>query len=259
MTRRWSLIALIAALAVALAFVVVQIVTGEKPEEKKAAEEKTSASGSGGDEAKDLEGDGWWPLHQSGTGRAEGPDAVTKGGTKWADGPNGGALQLNGTDGSAEISSPVLDTAKKDYSVAARVRLTAENMNGFRTAVSVDGEKASTFYLQYSGADKRFAFSFIGARTLDQKTGEPEKDRWYHLVGTYSQDEKQMKIYVDGELAGTRKATNPVEPTGGLAIGRGKNGGKPADHWKGDISDVHVYQRELTQDEVSSLSASEPG
>ncbi len=182
---------------------------------------------------------------------------MLQGGAKWvADGPNGGALNLDGTSGFADVGVPVLDTAEKDYSVAAWVRM--ETDQGFRTAVSQDAQRTSTFFLQYSGDEQRFAFSFAGARTLAEKTGKPETGRWYHLVGTYDQDEKTMRIYVDGAKAGERKASAPPRRAGSLVIGRARHGGLPVDHWKGDIADVHVYERELTADEVSSLASGEP-
>lgn len=50
-----------------------------------------------------------------------------------------------------------------------------------------------------------------------------------------------------------------MKPTGSVVIGRGKFDGKAADHWKGDVADVHLYDRELTSREVGSLSSREPG
>lgn len=257
MTRRWSLIAVIAALAVALAFVVFQIVTGDTSREKAADSKKTSSPEPSAKPTESLQGNGWWPLHRTGTGHTGERDAVLKGHTNWVDGPNGGALGLDGSSGFATVGS-ALNTADKDYSVAARVRLTAEGLKGFRTAVSQDRDKGSSFYLQYSGADQRFAFSFSGARTLAEKTGKPDPDRWYHLVGTYNQEEKRMTIYVDGKRAGSREAPNQSGNSGDLVIGRAQQRGHPTDYWKGAIADVHTYQRELTGNEVSSLADGEP-
>ncbi|WP_312866285.1 LamG domain-containing protein [Streptomyces boluensis] len=244
-------------LTIALGFAVFGIVTWESSDEQASDSGKPGSSEGGGDTAKSLAGDGWWPLHGSGTARAGERDAVPNDLVEWAeDGPNGGALSLNGDGGGANVGIPVLDTAKKDYSVAARVRLHTDQ--GFRTAVSQDGPRLSTFFLQYSGSDQRFAFSFPGTRTLAESTGKPEIGRWYHLVGTYSQSEKTMRIYVDGAPAGERKTSvRPQEP-GSLVIGRGKSSGRPADFWNGDIADVHAYERELSADEVSSLAAEEP-
>ncbi|MGX5207974.1 LamG domain-containing protein [Streptomyces violaceus] len=257
MTRRWSLITTIAVLAVALAFVVAQLVRGQESGESsgKSSEESGEQQASPGTSAESLRGVGWWPLHRSGTAKAGEHDAVVSGDVEWTDdGPEGGALRLDGS-GYVDAGSRI-DTTGADYSVAARVRLTSTD--GFHTAVSQDGQGISTFFLQYSGQDESFAFSFPGARTVAERTERPQADRWYHLTGTYSQKDHRMRIYVDGRLAGSREASSKKKPTGDVVIGRGKIGGKAADHWNGDISDVHVYDRELTPGEVDSLSAREP-
>ncbi|MFE3886524.1 LamG domain-containing protein [Streptomyces lydicus] len=258
MTRRWSLITTIAVLTVALGFVVTQLVRGQGAEgagkEQAGGKPAGTVPSSGGGS---LRGIGWWPLHRSGTAKAGEHDAVVNAGGQWTDGPEGGALRLDGTSGYADTGSR-LDTVGKDYSVAARVRMTPEGLNGFHTVVSQDGDQASTFYLQYSGQDQNFAFSFTGARTVAEKAGQPRAGRWYHLTGTYRQKDHRMRIYVDGRLAGSREAVGRVKPTGDVVVGRAKFGGKAADHWKGDVSDVHLYDRELTPGEVSSLSSHEP-
>ncbi|SCF91813.1 LamG domain-containing protein [Streptomyces sp. Ncost-T10-10d] len=209
-------------------------------------------------DAESLQGLGWWPLHRSGTAKAGEQDAMVSGGTQWTDGPEGGALHLDGTSGYAD-SNTRLDTVGKDYSVAARVRLTPQGMTGMRTAVSQDGDGVSTFFLQHSDQDGNFAFSFFGNRTVAETPEKPQPGRWYHLTGTYSQKDHRMQLYVDGRLAGTRVASNGVKPTGTVVIGRAKFDGKAADYWNGDIADVHLYNRELTSREVASLSSHEPG
>ncbi|MFE7215521.1 LamG-like jellyroll fold domain-containing protein [Streptomyces sp. NPDC057611] len=202
----------------------------------------------------------WWPLHQqSGTVApdvAGGHDGTLKGGATWTSGPNGGALQLDGKTGYVDAGAPVLDTEKGDYSVAAWVRL--DDKGHFSTAVSIDGDRSSVFYLQYSQADKRFAFSFSGARALASSIGEPQAGKWYHLVGSYSHRDGALRIYVDGTEAGSTRACNGEVPTGNLVIGRGKYNGGPVDHWTGAIADVHAYDRALSGAEAASLAAHEP-
>jgi hypothetical protein len=259
MTRRSWLLTTIAVLTIALAFVVVQLVRGhESGESGKGKQEARAKSASSSPGAESLSGVGWWPLHRSGTAKAGEHDAVVRGGTQWTEGPEGGALRMNGTSGYADTDTR-LDTVGKDYSVAARVRLTAQDMTGFHTALSQDGHRVSTFFLQYSGQDGNFAFSFAGARTVAKTSEKPQPGRWYHLTGTYSQKDHQMRVYVDGRIAGTRAASSRVKPTGAVVIGRGRFNGKAADYWNGAIADVHVYDRELTSRQVSSLSSREPG
>ncbi len=227
MTRRWSLITTIAVLAVALAFVAVQLVRGQGAGEQQDGAQP--ASSSPGTNAESLRGVGWWPLHRSGTAKAGEHDAVVNGGASWTDGPEGGALQLDGTSGYADTGSRI-DTAGEDYSVAARVRLTSEDMSGFHTALSQDGDQISAFFLQYSGQDQNFAFSFSGARTVAEKTEQPQPGRWYHLTGTYRQKDHRMQIYVDGQLAGSRTGHQHGEAhrlRGGRTRQVRREGGRP--------------------------------
>ncbi|MFH8368283.1 LamG domain-containing protein [Streptomyces sp. NPDC018031] len=258
MTRRWTLITTIAVLAVALTFTVVQLVggdgAGESGKERAGAE---PASPNPGADADSLRGVAWWPLHGSGTAKAGEHDASVVGGAEWTDGPGGGALGLDGSSGYADTDFRI-DTAGADYSVAARVRLAPEGMDGFHTALSQDGDQVSAFSLQYAGPDRTFVFSFPGARTVAENTEQPQPGRWYHLTGTYSRQDHRVRIYVDGRLAGAGVASEEGEPTGTVAIGRSTVEGQTASHWMGDIADVHVYDRELTPDEVRSLSAREP-
>ncbi|MGW2562712.1 LamG domain-containing protein [Streptomyces sp. NPDC001514] len=255
MTRRWSLIGLIVALAIALTFVIVDISGGDD-----AGHKAPVAADAKNPKKPGLKGAGWWPAdEQAGTMAADAVgnhDAALKGGVSWTAGPQGGgALLLDGATGYADAGAPVIDTAR-DYSVAARVRI---DNKGFRTAVSIDGGKHSVFFLQYSNSDKRFAFSFINQRALAHKVGDPVIGRWYHLTGTYSQIAGTLSIYVDGVLAGTAQARNVERTVGNLQIGRAKFEGKPVDFWSGAIADVHAFNRALGPAEVASLAAREPG
>ncbi|WP_330469055.1 PA14 domain-containing protein [Streptomyces longwoodensis] len=207
-----------------------------------------------------LSGVSWWPLHQqSGTVADDvtgGHDGTLEGGATWTTGPNGGAVQLDGSTGYVDAGAPVLDTEKGDYSVSARVRL--DDKGHFSTAVSLDGDRSSVFFLQYSQADKRFAFSFAGSRALANSIGEPQTGEWYHLVGSYSHRDGTLRVYVDGTEAGSTRACNAEVPAGNLVIGRGKYNGAPVDHWAGALADVHAYDRALSAAEVASLAAHEP-
>lgn len=258
---RWSLIGLIAVLAVSLTFVLVAM-NGDTEAEAKppaAAPPHRPGPATAVPAPAAPKGVGWWPAHEKAGNTAAdavGPHhAKLRPGAGWTDSPQGGALLLNGTDGFADTGAPVLDTAKSDYSVAARVRLDAD---GFRTAVSLDGKQASVFFLQYVPDYKRFSFSFANARAVANAAEPPKFSTWYHLAGTYSHADKKLRIYVNGVAAGEVLADNPEQPAGNLVIGRGKFQGRATDFWPGAISDVHVYARALTPHQIASLAEREP-
>ena len=47
-----------------------------------------------------------------------------------------------------------------------------------------------------------------------------------------------LKLYVDGQLAGTQTACVGSDATGNTVIGRAKFGGNPVDFWRGAIDQV---------------------
>jgi hypothetical protein len=194
-----------------------------------------------------LTGVAFWPLDGSyGSLTPVGDPA-------FADGHNDQGVAFNGTSQYLDAGRPVLNTAS-DYSVAAWVKLDKAD-GAFQTVVSQDGPSNSDFYLQYSGADQKFAMSFAGVRALAPV--KPDPGRWYHLVGVRDTVKGELRLYVDGALAGTASACLPqAAPTGDTVIGRGKYGGNPVDYLDGTVDQVHLYDRALSGDEIQQLYAS---
>jgi hypothetical protein len=191
-----------------------------------------------------LTGVAFWPLDGSyGSLTAVGDPSFT-------DGHNGPGVALNGSTQYLDAGKPVLNTGS-DYSAAAWVKLDRAD-GAFQTVVSQDGASNSDFYLQYSGADQRFAMSFAGVRALAPV--KPVVGQWYHLVGVRDTVKGELRLYVDGTLAGTASACLPqAAPTGNTVIGRGKYGGNPVDYLDGTVDQVHLYDRALSAAEIKQL------
>jgi hypothetical protein len=202
---------------------------------------------------------GRWPLADgSGTVAKDtsgnGDDATLPNGGAWVtSGPNGGGLQLNGTDQYAQTQGPLLNSGDS-YSVAAWVNLSQKG--AFATAVSEDGTVNSVFFLQYDAADDRFAFSNANARAVGNSGpdgGPPTTGTWYHIVGVRDATANTMSVYVNGTLAGTTTIAPADMATGPLAIGRGKFGAQQVDFWPGSLDDVQIFPTALTADQVAAL------
>jgi len=193
-----------------------------------------------------LTGVSFYPLDGNATDEAGDHDGTVVGGAAFAD----RGLELNGTTQYVDLNAPILNTAS-DYSAAAWVKL--DKADGtFQTVISQDGPSNSDFFLQYSGADQRWAMSFVGGRALSPV--KPEVGRWYHLVGVRDSVKGELRLYVDGQLAGTQSACLPqAGPTGNTVIGRGKYGGNPVDYLDGTVDQVHLYDRALSATEIEDL------
>ena len=179
-------------------------------------------------------------------------DATLVGGASWTAGHTGSALATNGSGQFADTGAALLNT-EGSYSAAAWVRFNAVG-DGFQTVVSQDGGDHSAFFLQYSGADHKLAFSFVGTRALAPSIVEP--NRWYHLVGVRDASAGTLKLYVDGQPAATRSVCLGEASSGHTVIGRGQYGGNPVDYLNGAVDQVHVYDRALTDAEVNTLYSS---
>ncbi|MDX3192208.1 glycoside hydrolase family 2 TIM barrel-domain containing protein [Streptomyces sp. MN03-5084-2B] len=179
-------------------------------------------------------------------------DATLIGGASWTAGKSGSALAVTGSGQYADTGAALVNT-EGSYSAAAWVRFNAVG-DGFQTVVSQDGDSNSAFFLQYSGADHRLAMSFVGTRALAPTA--PEPNRWYHLVGVRDAASGTLKLYVDGQLAATKSVCLGEASTGHTVIGRGKYGGGPVDYLDGAVDQVHVYDRALSDADVSALYSS---
>ncbi|TDV51974.1 LamG-like jellyroll fold domain-containing protein [Actinophytocola oryzae] len=178
-------------------------------------------------------------------------DGTLVNGPVWTPGHNGNALQFDGSS-FVDTGASLVDTAEGNYTVSAWVRMDA--LGGFQTAVSQDGDVNSGYFLQYSGSDNRFAFSFVGVRAL--ASTPPNPGQWYHLVGVRDAAAGTLELYVDGTPAGSASGCVGSPATGDTVIGRAKYNGGQVDFWRGAIDQVHVYDRALTDAEVTELYSS---
>lgn len=99
--------------------------------------------------------------------------------------------------------------------------------------------RASAFFLQYSGADQRWAFSFVNLRALSPT--KPVAGQWYHLVGVRDAEEGTISLYVDGEKVATQYACYEAASTGHTVVARGEFGGNKVDYLNGAVDDVWLF------------------
>lgn len=169
-----------------------------------------------------------------------------------------GCAFFDGTNSAFTTSGPVLNTGPgQSFTVSAWVWLQdIPANNGFATAVSQDGNGTSGFYLQYSGADKCWAFSRVeNGSTPDRAKGcgNPTTQTWTYLTGVYDASSNQMRLYVDGQLEGTATDSAPNASSGPLVIGRAQSGGGPVDWFHGCLKQIEAFGQALTKAQVLTL------
>ncbi|MCE7003067.1 LamG domain-containing protein [Kibdelosporangium philippinense] len=189
-----------------------------------------------------------------------------EGGTGYsATGAIGSAAQFDGIDDHVSAPNTIRNTS--GFTVSAWVNLAKNNYA--RAAVSQDGTLFPGFALWYraeaDGTNPRWAFGVPNSTTSDKGVqiasspiGMPELNTWTHLAGVYDPGAKQVRLYVNGSLAGSVAHTaTPELAEGPVRIGRTKWGGNAGvDHWPGAIDEVQLYDRVLSPAEIAAAVSS---
>ena len=152
----------------------------------------------------------------------------------------------------AEIPGDVLDTTKS-YTVAAWVKL--NNVNGYQTFVSEDGDFQSAFFLQLRGDSHQFSFTILyDFFTLPESGFTPVVGVWYHLAGVYDSVAQTASLYVNGALADRIFNVGPRAASGNTGIGRGWFNNSRVDFNNAAIDDVRFYASALSASQILQIA-----
>ncbi|MEO7902699.1 MAG: AraC family transcriptional regulator, partial [Capsulimonas sp.] len=146
-------------------------------------------------------------------------------GAKLGVGPHGGgALRLDGALSYAEVSEPIVDTAKS-FTVCAWVLIEGEDADTeWMTSVSVGNEDHCSFYLQYSVVQQCFMFTVTPSgsdyNTIHARGArKPNLRRWTHLAGVHDLERHQVTLWENGERGETLAYNTPWNAPGPTRFG----------------------------------------
>ncbi|MBI5388149.1 MAG: immunoglobulin domain-containing protein [Verrucomicrobia bacterium] len=145
------------------------------------------------------------------------------------------------------------------FSVAAWFRSSVPlNVNGNTYRLL---EKENTFFLLQGNGDAN-GLGVGGMNLLVKKAAANlgvgigqalEANRWYHIAGTF--DGEAIRIYLDGELKGTRAVAAPVDTTTlPLRIGSDYAAANAGSRFDGRIDEVGIWERALSLFEIKQLA-----
>jgi hypothetical protein len=75
-------------------------------------------------------------------------------------------------------------------------------------------------------------------------------DTWYHVVGTY--DGNEVKIYVDGSIAGTTSMSGAMDGASGHDVGIGENLDASGRHLDGRLDEVRIVGKAKSSDWIKT-------
>ncbi len=170
-------------------------------------------------------------------------------GVTYGDGQYGNAAYFNGTNQYFSGTGPVLDGQSFTFSAWLWRDSDATGERIYFSQGSFNGQHRNLHLRVYENGQMRFGFL---SNDVDAPSGTFAMNQWNHVVLTYDADTNERKIYLNG---GAAKAsdTSVSDFTGNtdLNIGRWIF---DSQYWKGRIDDLKIYNRALTQDEVTDIA-----
>ncbi|MCP4123260.1 MAG: LamG domain-containing protein [Bacteroidetes bacterium] len=163
-------------------------------------------------------------------------DGLNIGGVPFTDGHSGLGVTFNGVNQRIEFNRKTFHSGNK-VSTAFWFRISSPS-SGFTIMYCDD------FFV---GGGGLYVTYLIYTPTLGSVAGAFTQDIWTHYVGTY--DGNDVKIYINGSL--TQTANNP-----GSLISFDFNltlGSYISSHWAGSIDELLIYNKALTQNEITQL------
>lgn len=181
---------------------------------------------------------------------------ATLSGTEWVPSPRGHALRFDARDDAARYGKPEAMNLAGDMSLALWVRTDPTVEPGKchlligDTGWAVD--RNFSLYLQGSGS-LRFEWTDGKAVSAVLAPGSLLNNTWKHLVVVAAYGTRRAVLYCDGELVAEAKMPFPITPTGfkERLTGWFYNG-----YFTGELDDVRLYSRALSEAEVRELFTS---
>jgi hypothetical protein len=107
---------------------------------------------------------------------------------------------------------------------------------------------------------------WVGWATPAEATSEPlfflktvSERRWHHVAMTWDTTTHELKIYYDGDIAGSSSGSDDLVPDTDqhAFIGRGIENGQESDHFQGYIADVFIFNKVLDLPRIRQLALKE--
>lgn len=206
---------------------------------------------------------GWWPLNGK-SGPAVDYSGSNNDGTHSGTIRNvAGRLGLSATsfDGSAEVElaqDSVLSPSDESRTVSAWIRPTNIIDSNVVYGRSHSDSGAGESLRSSSSSDKVSYVIGDGSNRNEVSSTKTLSDKvWYHIVGLRDTSDSEMRIYIDGTLDNTNEFSTlaNMDNAGGLGgpyfISELQGGYDQ--HWIGDIQDLRVYNRALTDPEIQKM------
>jgi len=198
---------------------------------------------------------GWWKFDEgAGTIAADssgtGNDGTLHGPVEWtADGKINGALAFTGPYNYVLVPSHSSLNPTREISISAWINPSWTGNNRILQK-STEGSDNQYRFLKEGGNNIRIHLP--PAANFEVTGYLPPNGEWTHLAATY--DHRMIRVYFDAVVVGETAFTQDLDTSDGpLFIGTKWSQAPAGDEYNGIMDDVRIYNRALTQSELSLL------
>lgn len=176
-----------------------------------------------------------------------------------ADTSNGGsfAYEFDGVDDWIECSGPTGNSGS--FSLSMWVNRSASISTATTVAAQYDTSASDRYWFvqqkSFSTGNTFVTYpvaSTSSGRVDSETTSAPSTGTWYQLTALYDSAAGEQRLYIDGVLVDTDTSTGFQATTIGLSLGSLDG----TQNWAGKLDDVRLYDRALTQAEITHLASS---
>ena len=172
----------------------------------------------------------------------------------WEDGILGKALRFNGSDTSVSISHKNLDI-NFNLTISVWIKLMADSGNSvmgiIRNSTNSNANAIQRYSLQIGSNNIILAVVGDGASAVNTiNAGVISKNDWHHISWVINKLNENMQVYRNGTLVSNsvQKTVTWAGSSTDVVIGR-----LAARFFNGLIDDVRIYNRALSQKEITTL------
>ena len=204
---------------------------------------------------------GWWPGNGNAKDIKNNNDGSLLGGAKLTSANVGEGFTFDSDDDGVTIPhSANLDMNSGGFTAEFWIRGGRSQPQSLSTLVDKShGFVDSTGWVfQAEREFGRLSFS-VGANGTFPKVnslGNFLDGKFHHVAGTW--DGTSMRLFVDGVLQGSAALTSPSNNTRPLVLGFAAGGGTPQRFFRGQIDELSLYDRALSEMEIGSIVKAGP-